>query len=127
MANLDGGSLDTLTRVAWRQWTAIGVTGRIEPATAPVDPEALIILAARLGEQDARLRDAAIDWCVAAGHLVNGSRLTHIASGAGLGHVEVISSGERGRKVRLADGSPFRAWGRPAVPCMTGRNCSTWR
>jgi len=217
MANLDGGSLDTLTRVAWRQWTAIGVTGRIEPVTAPVDPEALIILTARLGDEDARLRDAAIDWCVAAGHLVNGSRLTHIASGAGLnddtrlqqflatvgaaggpvwggrdvapmlysargtvnltslagdarlllrlrasvgvnaradilawlladddaiaipdlvaathftrtnidktlavlelaGHVEVISSGERGRKVRLADGSPFRAWARPAVP-----------
>lgn len=210
-------ALAALARVAWRQWTGIGVTGRISPATAPVDPEALIVLTARLGNHDARLRDAAIDWCVAAGHLVNGSRLTRVASEAGLrsdrdfqqflatvehaggpawgargvapaphsargkvslsslagdarlllrlrasvgvnaradillrlladdeavaipdlvaathftrtnidktlavlglaGHVEVISSGERGRKVRLADSSPFRAWGRPASP-----------
>jgi hypothetical protein len=205
-------AMDELARVAWRQWTAIGVTGRTEPATAPVDPEALIILTARLGDHDARLRDAAIDWCVAAGYLVNGSRLTHIMSTAGLvsdpaiaqflatvaaaggpvwggrdvapapysargkvlltsltgdarlllrlrasvgvnaradillrlltaheailipnlvaathftrtnvdktlavlelaGHVEVILSGERGRRVRLSDDSPFRAWG----------------
>jgi hypothetical protein len=214
---LDEQTRAILARVAWRHWTAIGVTGRIEPATAPVDPEALIILTAGLGDEDARLRDAAIDWCVEAGYLVNGSRLTHISSGAGLGddaglqqflatvaaaggpvwggrdvapaphsargkvnltslagdarlllrlrasvgvnaradilaillgadaaisipdlvaathftrtnidrtlavlelagHVEVISSGERNRKVRLADGSPFRGWGRPAVP-----------
>lgn len=209
--------LSALARVAWRQWTGIGVTGRISPATAPVDPEALIVLTARLGDHDARLRDAAIDWCVAAGHLVNGSRLTRIASEAGLhgdpdfgrflatvgnaggpawgardvapaphsargkvslsslagdarlllrlrasvgvnaradilarlladdeavaitnlvaathftrtnidktlavlelaGHVEVISSRERDRKVRLTDSSPFRVWGRPAAP-----------
>jgi hypothetical protein len=195
----------------------IGVTGRISPATAPVDPEALIVLTARLGNNDARLRDAAIDWCAAAGHLVNGSRLTRIASEDGLRgdpgyqqflatvehaggpawgargiapapysargkvslsslagdarlilrlrasvgvnaradilarlladdaavaitdlvaathftrtnidktlamlelaeHVEVISSRERDRKVRLTDSSPFRAWGRPAAP-----------
>ena len=210
-------ALTSLARVAWRQWTGIGVTGRISPATAPVDPEALIVLTARLGSNDARLRDAAIDWCAAAGHLVNGSRLTRIASEDGLRgdpgyqqflatvehaggpawgargiapapysargkvslsslagdarlilrlrasvgvnaradilarlladdeavaitdlvaathftrtnidktlamlelaeHVEVISSRERDRKVRLTDSSPFRAWGRPAAP-----------
>lgn len=210
-------ALSALARVAWRQWTGIGVTGRISPATAPVDPEALIVLTARLGDHDARLRDVAIDWCVAVGHLVNGSRLTRIVSDAGLrsdpdlqqflatvsgaggpawggrevapaphsargkvrlsslagdarlllrlrasvgvnaradilarlladddavaitdlvaathfsrtnidktlvvlelaGHVEVISSRERDRKVRLTDSSPFRAWGRPAAP-----------
>jgi hypothetical protein len=210
-------ALAALARVAWRQWTGIGVTGRISPATAPVDPEALIVLTARLGNHDARLRDAAIDWCVAAGHLVNGSRLTRISSEAGLRsdpdyqrflatvgdaggpawggrdvapapysargkvslsslagdarlilrlrasvgvnaradilarlladdeavaitdlvdathftrtnidktlavlvlaeHVEVISSRERDRRVRLTDSSPFRAWGKPAAP-----------
>jgi hypothetical protein len=73
-----------LARVAWRQWTGIGVTGRIAPATNPIDPEALIALTGRLGEQDVRLRDAAIDWCIAAGHLVNGARLAQVAREMGV-------------------------------------------
>ncbi len=67
-----------LVRLAWRQWTALGVTGWSEADERPVDPEALIVLTARIGESDARLRDAATDWCVEAGHLINGSRLGQV-------------------------------------------------
>ncbi len=73
-----------LAQVAWRQWTGLGVTGRIAPATTPVDPEALIAFTGSLGERDVRLRDAAIDWCVAAGRLVNGARLSQVTREMGV-------------------------------------------
>ena len=75
-----------LIQLAWRQWTALGASGRIEPDRRPVDPEALIVMTARLGTVDARLRGVAVDWCLAAGHLVNEARLVAlVAEMGGLG------------------------------------------
>jgi hypothetical protein len=69
----------SLTELAWRQWTALGVTGWTDEAREPVDPEALIVFTARLGDADVRMRDAATDWCVAHGEaFVNETRLRSV-------------------------------------------------
>ena len=63
---------------AWTQWAALGVDATVEPDDAVVDPEALVVLTAELGDADARLRDLSTDWCVAYGRYVNGSRLKQV-------------------------------------------------
>jgi hypothetical protein len=64
---------------AWIQWAALGVDATVERDEAVVDPEALIVLTAELGDADARLRDLSTDWCVTYGRYVNGSRLKQVA------------------------------------------------
>jgi hypothetical protein len=64
----------SLAELAWRQWTALGVTGWTSEAQQPVDPEALVVFTARLGDADARLRDAATDWCVRYGDFFTNER-----------------------------------------------------
>ena len=69
----------SLTELAWRQWTALGVTGWTDEARQPVDPEALVVFTARLGDADVRMRDAATDWCVSYGEaFVNETRLRSV-------------------------------------------------
>jgi len=64
---------------AWIQWAALGVDATVDRDDAVVDPEALIVLTAELGDADARLRDLSTDWCVTYGRYVNGSRLKQVA------------------------------------------------
>ena len=64
---------------AWIQWAALGVDATVARDDAVVDPEALIVLTAELGDADARLRDLSTDWCVTYGRYVNGSRLKQVA------------------------------------------------
>ena len=68
-----------LIPLLWRHWTALGVTGWADEEAQPVDPEALIVLTARIDDLDARLRDCATDWCIAFGaSFVSETRLRHV-------------------------------------------------
>lgn len=74
-----------LVDLAWSHWTALGVSGwrlasRRAEANAPiaVDPEALLLLTAAIGRDDPRLRDEALDWCVAYGRYVSKVRLKNL-------------------------------------------------
>jgi hypothetical protein len=78
-----------LANLAWRQWTALGVTGWTIEEPRPVDPEALLVLTARLGDTDARLRDCATDWCVAFGSYINEARLRKVLAQIGGGDPKV--------------------------------------
>jgi DNA-binding transcriptional ArsR family regulator len=79
MQRLASSLQGALLNRAWIQWAALGVDATVERDDAVVDPEALIVLTAELGDADARLRDLSTDWCVAYGRYVNGSRLKQVA------------------------------------------------
>ncbi|HEY4240282.1 MAG TPA: hypothetical protein VGM88_10715 [Kofleriaceae bacterium] len=53
--------------LAWRQWTALGVSGVAPPPVQAIDLEALIALTPSLALSDPRLVDEARDWCIAIG------------------------------------------------------------
>jgi hypothetical protein len=50
-------------RVAWQQWTALGVSGTVAPPDHALDLEALILFTPILEHDDPRLWDEALDWC----------------------------------------------------------------
>jgi hypothetical protein len=50
-------------RVAWDQWTALGVAGTGKARSHAIDLEALILFTPALGETDPRLTTEALDWC----------------------------------------------------------------
>lgn len=79
MQRLASSLQGALLNRAWIQWAALGVNATVERDEAVVDPEALIVLTAELGDADARLRDLSTDWCVMYGRYVNGSRLKQVA------------------------------------------------
>jgi hypothetical protein len=83
MTKLGSSLQGALLNRAWIQWTALGVEATAERDEAVVDPEALIALTAELADADARLRDLSIDWCVAYGRYVNGSRLKQVVGELG--------------------------------------------
>lgn len=51
-------------RIAWSQWTALGVSGTVAPPDHALDLEALILFTPVLQDDDPRLWDEALDWCV---------------------------------------------------------------
>jgi hypothetical protein len=66
---------------AARQWKALGVAlaGETHVGDGAIDPEALILFTAALGDADARVRDESMDWCVQHGdRLISTSRLRNI-------------------------------------------------
>jgi hypothetical protein len=68
-----------LVDYAWSAWSSLGVSGWKPGAfEACVDIEALVLLTGCLGDEDARLRDESIDWCVSNVGLISRSRLAHI-------------------------------------------------
>lgn len=70
---------ERLLDLAWSLWTGLGVPGQIDNHTDhAIDPEALIIFTAVLGDMDPRLRDEATDWCIRYGNLVSGARLKNL-------------------------------------------------
>ncbi len=79
MQRLASSLQGALLNRAWIQWAALGIDATVERDDAVVDPEALIVLTAELGDADARLRDLSTDWCVTYGRYVNGSRLKQVA------------------------------------------------
>ncbi len=77
----DSGDLSQrAVELCWRQWTTLGVAGVAEQqSSAVIDPEALVLVTASLGDTDPRLRDEATDWCVRFGpRFVSATRLRNL-------------------------------------------------
>lgn len=67
------------TALAWGAWVELGVSGWTETHSAwAIDPEPLIVFTAFLGDEDARLRDEATDWCVRNWRYVSKIRLKNL-------------------------------------------------
>jgi len=68
--------LDGLLDLLWRQWIALGVSGRGHTWTGPtIDPDALLLLSCTIARQDARLLDAILEWLRINGHFINIQRI----------------------------------------------------
>ena len=66
-------------RRAWSQWTALGVSGTVPVPDHAIDLEALVSFTPALREEDPRLHDEALDWCVShSQHLLSLSRLRRL-------------------------------------------------
>ncbi len=67
------------TALAWGAWVELGVSGWTEThGDWAIDPEPLIVFTALLGDEDARLRDEATDWCVRNWRYVSKARLKNV-------------------------------------------------
>jgi hypothetical protein len=65
--------------MAWGAWVDLGVSGWTETHSDwAIDPEPLIVFTAFLGDEDARLRDEATDWCVRNWRFVSKTRLKNL-------------------------------------------------
>ena len=74
--------LDAALHLAWQQWTALGVAGSVSAPDHAIDLEALIGFTPVLGDDDPRLRDEALDWCVChSQRVVSVTRLRHVRDG----------------------------------------------
>lgn len=68
-------------QVAWSQWSALGAQGTLVPPDHVIDLEALILLTPSLGNEDPRLLEEALDWCVLhAQRLISIARLRRLRS-----------------------------------------------
>jgi hypothetical protein len=69
-----------LLELLWRQWSALGVRGRLSKMeTRVVDPEALLLLTLAIGRFDPRLSDAVLAWLELNGDFLNVQRLRNLA------------------------------------------------
>lgn len=74
---------EDLVALAWSLWAELGVSGwERRHQRWCVDPEALVVLTAWLGDTDARLRDEATDWCIQFGSWLSATRLTNLLDDA---------------------------------------------
>lgn len=75
----------------WSMWVELGLSGwdRHHQDSA-IDLEALIVTTARLGYRDTRLRNEALDWCVAHGRIASVVRLKHLMAVANQPTVESL-------------------------------------
>jgi hypothetical protein len=112
---------EELAALAWSLWAELGASGwERHHRRWFVDPEALVVFTAWLGDTDARLRDEATDWCVRYGTWLSATRLANLLAGA--------SDGTRERFGELAatvcEHSPLRWRGatRPRKYNPTGRS-----
>lgn len=68
-----------LLEYAWSAWASLGVSGwKRGSFLACVDVDALLLLSARLGDADTRLRDEALDWCAGELAYVSRTRLARL-------------------------------------------------
>jgi hypothetical protein len=71
-----------LVALAWSLWAELGVSGwERRHRKWFIDPEPLIIFTSWLGDEDARLRDEATDWCIRYGSWVSATRLANLLDG----------------------------------------------
>jgi hypothetical protein len=75
-ASLRGAIID---RVA-AQWIALGCQLVGEPDETVIDLEALVAVTSELADDESRVADVAIDWCVAYGQAISVSRLKNVAA-----------------------------------------------
>jgi hypothetical protein len=74
---------EDLAALAWSLWAELGVSGwERHHRRWFVDPEALVVLTAWIGDTDARLRDEATDWCIRFGTWLSATRLANLLTGA---------------------------------------------
>jgi hypothetical protein len=63
----------------WSMWVEFGVSGwERHHQDSALDLEAVILTTARIGHRDARLRNEALDWCVAHGRIASAVRLKRL-------------------------------------------------
>ncbi len=71
---------ETVSRILWSQWAALGAYVAAEPVRkSVVDPEALLVATCAFGRDDARLFDEALDWTIAHHELLKPWRLKRIS------------------------------------------------
>lgn len=76
-------------------WIALGAPlGGLADRTL-VDPEALIVMTALRGRDEARVHETALDWCIKYGRFVNGSRLRTVAREIGGDAAELVEFAAR--------------------------------
>src|SRR5258708_7406629 len=84
MASYSDEVRDLVLESLWSMWAEFGVSGwERHRQDSALDLEALIVTTARLGHRDARLRNEALDWCIAHGRIASAIRLKHLTA---LGH-----------------------------------------
>lgn len=84
---------ESLLRLLWQQWSALGVAGQVSPNTRSiVDPEALLLVSTVFARHDARLFDEIFDWLLRNGEWVNALRLVRIQAEHHLGDETVLAA-----------------------------------
>lgn len=75
--------------IAWSLWSELGVSGWKESdCVEAIDIEPLILFTAWLGEQDHRLWEESLDWCVTNHRFVSAARLRSLLKRAGRDEAE---------------------------------------
>lgn len=89
---------DAVGDVLWAQWGALGVPALVEPSSALIDLEALIVATARFTDvhPDDRIRDGAISWLVRRSAYVSAPRMRRLQG-------RLDAAGDSAVKTFLAD------------------------
>lgn len=75
--------------IAWSLWSELGVSGWKESGRVEaIDVEPLILFTAWLGDQDSRLWEESLDWCVTNHRFVSTARLQRLLRNADMDQVE---------------------------------------
>ena len=76
--------IETINKIIWSQWAALGAFITAEPCRkSVVDPEALLVATCAFGRQDARIFDEAVDWTIMNHGLLKPWRLKNISRSFG--------------------------------------------
>lgn len=80
-------------RVAWRQWSALGVAGlSSDDESKIIDPEALLLLTTVVGRHDPRLFDEVMDWLFANASWINLQRLKTFQKDYTIGESSILAA-----------------------------------
>ena len=78
------GLIETIDKIVWSQWAALGAFITAEPCRKSiVDPEALLVATCAFGRQDARIFDEAVDWTIMNHRMLKPWRLKNISRSFG--------------------------------------------
>lgn len=78
------GLIETIDKIIWSQWSALGAFLTVEPCRKSiVDPEALLVATCAFGRQNARIFDEAVDWTIMNHELLKPWRLKNISRSFG--------------------------------------------
>jgi hypothetical protein len=121
--------------LAWGAWAELGVSGWAQTHQDwAIDPEPLIVFTAWIGDEEARLRDEATDWCVRNWRFVSKVRLRNLGRQQpeevvdAFGTFAATVSEHAGIAWPLAtEPRRFRTTGRSASPQLEGPSVSWLR
>jgi hypothetical protein len=83
MSSFDSLRVAAVDRMA-AQWIALGSPLTGVPDGTVIDLEALVVVTAALGDRDARVREAAVEWCAEFGGSLSAGRLQSVAAEMGV-------------------------------------------